>query len=277
MSRISCENCMCAFASKKLLKSHRAEYHARGAEVGVCAPEPGDDVPPPETPLGEVLRRCVDMFAVRGAAERLGVSTSTVRRWQEKDGPPAAYALELRRAAEMPIDYSEYTFAAKDQFYTPEAVVRRCWAAFIETVRPDVAAYVFIEPAAGNGSFLAALPAGSIAMDVEPLREDIQAMDYLAWTPPDAAAKYVVFGAPPVGVRCSAALRFLRHSRAFAAYVCFVLPKAFASSAKGGPRSRVEGYALAHCEPVAARFAVPYGPAVSLDMVFQIWANADIS
>lgn len=276
MSLIACENCMRAFSSKKLLTAHRAEYHAE-IECGADLSDEGDEIPCPEKTLGEVLRRCVDLFAVRGVAERLGVSASTVRRWQERAGPPASYAFELHRVAAIQIDYSIYTCAAKDQFYTPEAVVRRCWAAFLETVRPDVSAYVFIEPAAGNGSFLAALPPGSIAMDVDPLRDDIQVMDYLAWTPPDAAAKYVVFGAPPPGVRGSAALRFINHSRAFADYVCFVLPKSFASEAKGAPRSRVAGYALVHCEPVSTHFAVPYGRAVKLEMVFQIWASADLA
>jgi predicted RNA methylase len=217
--------------------------------------------------LEEVLK----IYGSRHVAEKLNLSPGTVKRWIELGGVPGQYLFDLLKMLERPIDYGAFTSKDKDQFFTPEDLVRQCWDSFRRVV-PATDACRFIEPSAGDGAFLKVLPAGTIALDIEPRHASVTRCDFLTWRPPEGR-QYVVFGNPPFGLRGHLALAFINHAAEFSDYVCFILPQLFESDGKGSPRKRVKGLNLIHSEPLSAMFYTPDDKKVKINGVFQIWSK----
>ena len=188
---------------------------------------------------------------------------------------PIQYTFDLYKILSKEIDYSKYSSSLKDQFFTPKDLAKKCWETFNREVKINKEDYVFIEPSAGDGSFLHILPPGSIGLDIEPRSTGIQKQDYLTWKPnPESTEnKYIVFGNPPFGLRGHLALNFINHSHSFAEYVCFILPQLFESDGKGSPRKRVKGYNLIYSEGLSAMFYSPENQEVKVNGVFQIWSK----
>jgi hypothetical protein len=115
----------------------------------------------------------------------------------------------------------------KDQFYTAPAVAKSCVQAICETV-PDLQKFLWIEPAAGTGSFLNEVPVGlrKIGIDIDPKTKGIKQADFLTWVPPQIH-NTLVFGNPPFGRQSSTAKAFIKRSCKFADVVAFILPKSF--------------------------------------------------
>jgi hypothetical protein len=107
----------------------------------------------------------------------------------------------------------------RDQFYTAPAVAKSCVQAICETV-PDVQKFLWIEPAAGTGSFLNEVPVGlrKIGIDIDPKGKGIKHADFLTWVPPQAHHT-LVFGNPPFGKQSSTAKAFVKRSCKFAEVV----------------------------------------------------------
>ena len=246
-----------------LLSSHPA--------VAPVAAEPVK-APKAETNL-DCLNTCLKIYSIQDISDKLNVCNGTVRRWQELQDVPVQYTFDLYKLLSRNIDYSKFSSSAKDQFFTPAPVAKQCWDKFLEIVKPDLSQYTFIEPSAGDGSFMKLLPTGSIGLDIEPRGVHIQKQDYLIWSPPDTTRKYIVFGNPPFGLRGHLALNFINHSHKFADYVCFILPQLFESDGKGSPRKRVEGYNLIYSETLSATFYSPEAQDVKVNGVFQIWSK----
>jgi hypothetical protein len=224
----------------------------------------------PETNLN-LLEECLQKTTIKDLADKLGVCIGTVRRWIELRDVPVQYTFDLYKMLERNIDYSMYSSSLKDQFFTPAEVAERCWDVF--KTRVNIDNYTFIEPSAGDGSFLKILPKGTIALDIEPRAEAVIKQDYLTWEPSDVSKKYIVFGNPPFGLRGHIALNFINHSHRFADYVGFILPQLFESDGKGSPRKRVKGYNLVYNEKISALFYTPEKERVKVNGVFQIWAK----
>jgi len=224
-----------------------------------------------ETLLDDVLRS----HSMKDVATQLGLCIGTVRRWQELNSVPDQYKFDLLKILGREIDYSEYTSKEKDQFFTPSAIARQCWETFLRVTSISPQEYCFIEPSAGDGSFLQHLPPGSIGMDIEPRNDRIQKQDFLTWVPPADGRKYAVVGNPPFGLRGHLALKFINHSYQFADYVAFVLPQLFESDGKGSPRKRVIGFNLIHSEKLTTDFVTPEKTLVSVNCVFQVWSKID--
>lgn len=218
-----------------------------------------------------LFQKCCETHTLKQIAISLNLCEGTIKRWQELKDVPSQYKFELWKLLGIPILYSEFTPAEKDQFFTPDALVLHCWNRFQDLLKVPAGVYTFIEPSAGNGSFLAVLPPNTIAMDIEPRRDGILTQDYLSWTPPPG--KYIVFGNPPFGLRGQLALKFLNHSYSFADYVCFILPQLFESDGKGSPRKRVQGYNLIHSEKLTGLYSTPSDEKVKINGVFQIWSK----
>jgi hypothetical protein len=219
-----------------------------------------------------LLEDCLKIYSLREVSDKLNLCVGTVKRWQELKDVPVHYTFDLHKILSKEIDYSTFSSAAKDQFFTPATLAKHCWETFQKKVTLD-APYTFIEPSAGDGSFMKVLPAGSIGLDIEPRGDHIQKQDYLTWKPTDQTKKYIVFGNPPFGLRGHLALNFINHSYAFADYVCFILPQLFESDGKGSPRKRVKGYNLLHSELLTAMFYSPDQQEVKINGVFQIWSK----
>jgi hypothetical protein len=221
----------------------------------------------------QLLADALKSNTLKAIAEKLNLAPGTVKRWQELKSVPPQYKFDLLRILSSEIDYSKYSSKEKDQFFTPGTVAESCWNTFKEKVSSD--GYTFIEPSAGDGSFLKLLPEGSIGLDIEPRAPAILKQDYLSWQPPPG--KYIVIGNPPFGLRGHLALKFINHSAGFADYVAFILPQLFESDGKGSPRKRVEGYNLLHSEKLSTMFYTPEDAQVEVNGVFQIWSKSQIN
>lgn len=219
----------------------------------------------------ELIEECLKVYSIQEVSSKLNLCVGTVRRWMDLKDVPIQYTFDLHKLLGREIDYSKFSASSKDQFFTPELVAKRCWDKFNELV--DLTNFIFIEPSAGDGSFMKILPQGSIGLDIEPRAENIQKQDYLSWKPSDTTKKYIVFGNPPFGLRGHLALNFINHSYEFADYVCFILPQLFESDGKGSPRKRVTGYNLIHSETLSAMFYSPDETRVKVNGVFQIWSK----
>ena len=213
--------------------------------------------------------------SIADTSETLNLCVGTVRRWQELKSVPPQYRIDLLKMVGCTVDYETFLSKDKDQFFTPPDLAQRCWNSFLATVDIALDDYTFIEPSAGDGSFLEVLPANTIALDIEPRHRSVVRQDYLTWTPPDGS--YIVFGNPPFGLRGHLALQFINHSLPFADYVCFILPQLFESDGKGSPRKRVQGYNLIHSEKLTGLFYTPEQTNVEINGVFQIWSKHEVN
>lgn len=210
-------------------------------------------------------------------ASYLNVAIGTVKRWVELKNVPRSYSFDLMKLANIPIDYSVFTYKDKDQFFTPDTVAKECVDKFISILHEygDCETdYLFVEPSAGDGKFMNYLPKERrIGFDIEPMHEEVIKTDYLDWNPVDNTSKYVVIGNPPFGLRGQLALKFINHSSSFADYVCFILPQLFESDGKGVPRKRVKGFNLIHSEKLNTGFYSPNGKDVKVECIFQVWSK----
>lgn len=220
-----------------------------------------------------LLNECLDTTNVKDIADKLNLCVGTIKRWIELNNVPIQYTFDLHKILSKNIDYSQYSSTLKDQFFTPNDIAEKCWNIFSNEMKINTNDYTFIEPSAGNGSFLKFLPKGTIGLDIEPRSDGIQQCDYLTWKPDDNTKKYIVFGNPPFGLRGHLALNFINHSYEFADYVCFILPQLFESDGKGSPRKRVIGYNLTYSEELSAIFYSPENKEVKVNGVFQIWSK----
>ena len=229
----------------------------------------------PSYNLNIILNKLLENETYSDVAKKINVSVGTVKRWDEI-GVPKSYTFELLKMSKIEIDYSKFTSGEKDQFFTPKCTVEYCYLKFIEVLKvykENYEDYTFIEPSAGDGSFLNVLPKNRrIGLDIEPRNSEVIKQDYLDWRPSDSG-KYVVIGNPPFGLRGQLALKFINHSSEFADYVCFILPQLFESDGKGVPRKRVIGLNLVYSEKLHTDFKSPEGKNIKIQCIFQIWSK----
>ena len=228
-----------------------------------------------------VLNTTLETKSYNDIAKYVNVAAGTVKRWKELNSVPSSYQFDLFKLNNIPIDYAKFSYKDKDQFYTPTETAKKCFGIFQEfliKMGETDTEYTYIEPSAGDGSFLDVLPKDrTLALDIEPKVENIDTQDYLSWVPSDNNKKYIVFGNPPFGLRGQLALKFINHSASFADYVCFILPQLFESDGKGVPRKRVEGVNLVHSEKLDTSFYEPNKKDVKVNCIFQIWSKKHTS
>ena len=215
-------------------------------------------------------------YSLKELATKLNLAIGTIQRWIELDNIPHHYTFDLFRLLSKNIDYSIYKSSQKDQFFTPDNTAKQCWEKFCDITKIKINEYIFIEPSAGDSSFLKCLPTNSIGLDIEPRHSNIIKQDYLLWKPTatnNNNSKYIVIGNPPFGLRGHTALNFINHSFEFADYVAFILPQLFESDGKGSPRKRVKGYNLIYSEKINGLYHTPENTNVDINGVFQIWSK----
>ncbi|GHP30829.1 hypothetical protein VN1178_02530 [Helicobacter pylori] len=121
-----------------------------------------------------------------------------------------------------------------DAFYTHPKIARFCLDLLKDLINQnlglDLNAFHFLEPSAGNGSFVGALKGLGIvdclALDIAPKAQGIQKKDYLLELI-GFNKKRVIIGNPPFGHRGKLALDFLNKSLNEAPIVAFILPNLF--------------------------------------------------
>ena len=247
----------------------------------VSTDEPVNEMETTTPDIMTVLNTTLETKSYNDIAKYVNVATGTVKRWKELNSVPSSYQFDLFKMNNIPIDYAKFSYKDKDQFYTPTETAKKCFDVFQEFLTKmdeSDTEYTYIEPSAGDGSFLKVLPNDrTLALDIEPKIENIDTQDYLSWVPSDNNKKYIVFGNPPFGLRGQLALKFINHSASFADYVCFILPQLFESDGKGVHRKRVEGFNLVHSEKLDTSFYEPNKKDVKVNCIFQIWSKKHIS
>ena len=223
-----------------------------------------------------LLLELQNKYSLKELATKLNLAIGTIQRWIELNNIPYHYTFDLLRLLSKNIDYSIYKSSQKDQFFTPDNTAKQCWEKFCDITKIKINEYIFIEPSAGDSSFLKCLPTNSIGLDIEPRHSNIIKQDYLLWKPiatNNNNSKYIVIGNPPFGLRGHTALNFINHSFEFADYVAFILPQLFESDGKGSPRKRVKGYNLIYSEKINGFYHTPENTNVDINGVFQIWSK----
>lgn len=228
-----------------------------------------------ENKLIIILNELMKKFKIKELSSKLNLSSGTIIRWIVLNDIPKSYEFDLLKLSNIKIDYSKYSSKQKDQFFTPIKTAKYCFELFCEEIKKfneNEKDFRYIEPSAGDGSFLKVLPENTISLDINPKHPNIIEKDYLEWRPLDRD-RYVVFGNPPFGLRGHIALQFINHSYEFAEYVCFILPQLFESDGKGVPRKRVKGYNLIFSTKIEANFYEPDKNELKINTIFQIWSK----
>ena len=164
-----------------------------------------------------------------------------------------------------------------DQFYTDAGTVRECVALAERFIRDaGIKRPGYIEPAAGDGAFLAGLPQGgrAIAMDIAPGAPQIRRMDFLQWNYQGRRRREnrVVIGNPPFGKRGNLAAAFLNHAARQADTVAFILPACFRKY--GIQKQIAPDLALQVSQDLDwNEYRLPDGRTQRLNTVFQIWSR----
>lgn len=169
----------------------------------------------------------------------------------------------------MEQDTGKFRTNTKDQYYTKPAVAKACVDILLNTI-PYARNCQWIEPSAGSGVFLTAVPAGieRFGMDLEPKNPEIMEGNFLDWAPV-APRKRIFFGNPPFGRQSSLAKGFIKHAAKFGDVIAFILPRSFVkpSMSRAFPP-------LFHCmysEPIESRAFEVNGVEYDVPCVFQIW------
>ena len=228
-------------------------------------------------PILTVVKNLVKKKGSKNVAEYCNVAKGTVDRWIKLKKVPKHYTFDIYKLANIPIDYSKFSFKDKDQFFTHPDTAKYCVDVFKKVVKKydsNINAFNYIEPSAGSGNFLPYLD-NFIAMDIEPRHDKVEQNNFLEWTPTkkEDSYKLVAIGNPPFGLRGQLALKFVNHAAKFCDFVAFILPQLFESDGKGVPRKRVKGLNLIHSEKIKSNFLYPDGKDVVVECIFQIWAK----
>ena len=171
----------------------------------------------------------------------------------------------------MAQDTGKFRKNTKDQYYTKRVVATHCIATLLARV-PESSSYQWIEPSAGAGVFLKALPSGyeSVGIDLEPACPGILEGDFLKWAPTNAK-KRIVFGNPPFGRQGCLAKAFIKHAATMADIIAFILPRSFVKP------SMSRAFPLAfHCdwsEELEKNAFEVNGSSYDVPCVFQIWTK----
>ena len=178
-----------------------------------------------------------------------------------------------RRMLETPSRQQPARSAARqlDKFYTRRAVADWCVREAIGTIGRLEGSVLYVEPSAGDGAFLDAMPSPKIGIDIAPCpnRRDIVAADFLLWRPTQQFDTIIVIGNFPFGKNAATARKFLNHSAGFASYIASILPRTFE---KASTRAKIHpGLELLHEAAMRPDSFLHEGQPYSVPVVFQIW------
>jgi hypothetical protein len=223
----------------------------------------------------ELYLEVKEKFSRNEISEKINVNKNTISRWELLESVPRNYHFDLLELNGDEINYQLYNEKDKDQFFTKKSTAIKCIEILnnkLTEIGENQGNYTFIEPSAGNGSFLLELPKKNrIGLDVEPMHEEILKTNFLKWNPKNG--KYITIGNPPFGLRGNLALRFINHASKFSDFVAFILPQIFESSGKGNCMDRVKNMNLIHSQKIESSFYYPNGDEVEVNVIFQIWSK----
>lgn len=164
------------------------------------------------------------------------------------------------------------TFCARslDKFYTQDHVVQACLDDFCAWTGIDLSTHAgpVVEPSAGAGAFLKALPAHAIGYDLHPEHPRVQRQNFLALHREETA---IVVGNPPFGRVCNLAVAFFNHAATFASHIAFIVPRTFQ---KASLHNRLdETFTLIGERVLDPQAFTLNGKPYAVPCVFQVWAR----
>ena len=152
-----------------------------------------------------------------------------------------------------------------DKFYTQPHVSKHCFE-FLHSqlIIPEEA--IYLEPSAGNGSFLDLLPR-YIALDIAPEDERIEKQDYLKYE--TEKTDFITVGNPPFGKRSKLAIDFFNKAAKMSEVIAFIVPVSFMKwSVQKNLDSNFALNSYIYLEPESfSSNGEPY----SVRTIFQIW------
>lgn len=137
---------------------------------------------------------------------------------------------------------------------------------------------IFIEPSAGNGSFIDALKKYNnkiLAFDILPERDDIKKLNWF-FNDLEYNENNIVIGNPPFGKKGKLAAEFINKSSLIADYVCFIVPYTLGNSYTAQKKVDSRLKLIKQIELPENSFEVK-NCSKKMKCYFQIWArNSDI-
>lgn len=162
-----------------------------------------------------------------------------------------------------------------DKFYTKPSVAGKC-VEQLEAIIPITQFTTIIEPSAGDGAFLAHLPANRIAMDIYPEAEGIIQQDWLDYDKKSSGLTLVI-GNPPFGTRSSLAKDFIRRSVIIGAdVVAFILPVTFKKLSNQSYNIIPENYKLVLIHDLPKQSFLADGEDYGITCSFFVWGKENI-
>ena len=154
-----------------------------------------------------------------------------------------------------------------DKFYTQKEVAKKCFNFLSEKlkIKKEVE---FLEPSAGNGSFLDLLE-NYTALDIMPEDERITKQDFLKYeTDKD---NYITIGNPPFGNRSKLAIDFFNKASLVSEVIAFIVPVSFMKW--NVQKNLSNDFALIDFIYLEPESFLSNGEPYSVRTVFQIWVK----
>ncbi len=164
-----------------------------------------------------------------------------------------------------------------DQFYTNPKIASLCFS-WLKKEIPISRRQFFLEPSAGDGSFLSLLDSNkSVGLDLHPKKEGILKKDFLKSSPdkvfPFSKNKSVAIGNPPFGKNSSLAIKFFNHATVFADTIAFVVPRTFKKESVHQKLNR--NYWLVFSKDLPKKSFLFQGIPYDVPCCFQIWVKKE--
>ena len=167
-----------------------------------------------------------------------------------------------------------------DKYYTNLNIVTTC----IQHIKQHIQVNkddLFIEPSAGNGSFiteLLSLSSNCLFYDIEPENSSIIKQDYLLLDTTNIITNYNkihVVGNPPFGRQSSLAIKFIKKSCEFANSISFILPRSFKKSSM--QKCFPLHFHLIFEENIQDNAFMVNNESYNVPCVFQIWEKKNVN
>ena len=157
-----------------------------------------------------------------------------------------------------------------DKFYTAPAAVELCLDRFAAWTGIDARATTLpvVEPSAGGGAFLAALPPHTQAYDLAPEHPAVIRRNFLTLK---RTAPALVVGNPPFGKNAHLAVAFFNHAARFATHIGFIVPRSFQKTSVHNRLDR--RFHLLGEEVLDPASFLFQGQVACVPCVFQVWAK----
>lgn len=154
-----------------------------------------------------------------------------------------------------------------DKFYTQKNVAKECFD-FLHSQLNIPKDVTYLEPSAGNGSFLDLL-SNYIALDIAPEDERITEQDFISYE--TEKTNFITIGNPPFGSRSKLATDFFNKAAKFSEVIAFIVPVSFMKwSVQKNLDTNFSLYTYKYLEPES--FTADEKP-YSVRTVFQIWVK----